>query len=90
MSENTPNSPEYCLDHHTLLATHDLRIANVEEAVLELRKLAEKSDERLDGQDVSLAEIKKALSILLPVVYGILSVSVLAFLGALFNYFIGK
>ncbi|MBE0645667.1 MAG: hypothetical protein IH600_16425 [Bacteroidetes bacterium] len=84
------NHDQLIIDHCNLLATQDLRIKAVEEAVIEFRRLNAKNDERMDKHDIDIVGIQQSFHILLPIVYSILGVSVLAFLAAMFEYFLGK
>jgi hypothetical protein len=75
------------LEHTSTISNLDTRMTAVEQAVVELKQLAVKSDERQDRMDVDMSKIKGSFDVLLPIVYAILGVSVIAFLGMIFTFF---
>jgi hypothetical protein len=75
------------IDHSDRLTSLNERVETVEEAIVELKALAVKNDARSVDVEVDMAKVKGSLDVLLPIVYAILGVSIVAFLGAMFSYF---
>ena len=82
-----PHDQQMILEHTSTISNLDTRMTAVEQAVVELKQLAVKSDERQDRMDIDMSKIKGSFDVLLPIVYAILGVSVIAFLGMVFTFF---
>lgn len=81
------NDTALIIDHTGQLSALSERVETVEEAIVELKALAVKNDARSVESEVDMAKVKGSLDVLLPIVYAILGVSIIAFLGAMFSYF---
>jgi hypothetical protein len=78
---------ELIIDHTKTLTVLTQRVGTVEEAIVELKTLAVNNDGRHDLVEIDMAKVKGSLDVLLPIVYAILGVSIVGFLGMMFSFF---
>lgn len=78
---------KYIIPHTEQLSNLSTRMETAERDIQDLRHHDVETDTKLDVVSDSLARIHGSLKILLPIIYSMLGMSILAFLAQLFNQF---
>lgn len=78
---------KYIIPHSEQLTNLNTRMETAERDIRELKLHDEETAEKMEKISESLSDIHGSLKVLLPIVYSMLGMSVLAFLSQLFNQF---
>jgi len=75
-------------DHCVLLENHDTRITGIEDDMSKLEGILQQQGEIVRNLNIALTSMTSSFHTLRPIVYAMLGVSLISFLGMVFNFFI--